>query len=889
MKVPKTTEEVAQLFRVTDEEPEPRATRKASTEVLSGDYEEHHAPEDEMEEYWRIYENFSVVRTSIYSFSQEVVEPGWYVVASNEETATELTEWLTESVTTGGEEGQDFSEILRRVTVQREVRGTALVEKVRGSNSDKIVALQLLNPETFKVYTQPQSNVLVKPDDVDLDAEEITESRQRRRRASRDTVPVTDEGEGAAYVQYDHDLHRWNNRDEVFFTNDEIIKFTRDDDVGEVFGTSRIESVADRVHGLQQKLKDNDEAIAQKAYPFWMFRAGPEDGEDMWDEEDMDDFLENHDAEKFGPGMKQMVPGDLSLETHSGDTADIYESVKYDIDHISVGLPMPQFSLGAFGEDVNRARAEAQENRLRRQVKDVRGELEAKFTPLLREVARERGLDDPDEVALKVGRPGEPSPEAQEVNRNMIQYQSNSPQARQGQRGPRTDRRFSAGPNDTNGPPSGGVVPRANDPTTDNPGDPGSYTATPDATGVDVSGGGDEGESLPVVEMSGDPSGSVWDAEDPGLQEVEELADPRYVSVRSDTRSLKNTIAEYLREVRDETLDRLDEKGSSRQKAIESERIMNRVIADAKGSHGLQAEIDEAMEETVRRTIDSLNKQYHSPPIETHYGVRAESNKEAYSRSAMASVEEMTEDLRHYLQQIVVRGVQNGEDFDRIEESVRERFSDEEIDRRSRLVAHMQLKKTTESTKLKEYEAHGEIVGVEVVNPCTEDTTRLCRNLAGCTGTEVRAFFGPDRDVASQLEADVGGEELYDGFTPLPAAPPYHYGCRSTLVPVSAKETDSLSKHGSTMFEETDPVMTPEGPGIVVRVMDHNFLIQPNENESHREVQAAPDNTAYVVSLMGQGRQVFRIEDLQEADVNFQTTEPSSDDEESDPDREEEN
>jgi len=355
------------------------------------DFDRTEAPKDEMRKYWRQFETTPVLRKPITSFASRVTEPGYFIETTQleEEQVEQLGEWLDQAAILEGQPGRDFRLLAKKAIVQREVRGTALVEVAPDrSDDDRIAGLKLINPETMEAVTRPNQSILMAPDDIErFDSEPRAESGGAA--AWLQDVLETDQTQFGTPIKADSDT----GDAKIGFRRDEIIPLTRDADVGEVFGTSRIEAVSDRVDGIKQKLADNDEAIASKAYPLWLFMFGTE--EEPWDSQDINQFMKAHEMENFHPGMKQGVRGDVSVETISGEVADIAEYLQFDLRWIMSAMPMPMFVLGSFeSASVGQVSGVAQQQDVNRQIKEARRELEEEFTPVLRKVARQQGISD---------------------------------------------------------------------------------------------------------------------------------------------------------------------------------------------------------------------------------------------------------------------------------------------------------------------------------------------------------------------------------------------------------------------------------------------------------------------------------------------------------------
>jgi len=387
------------------------------------DYDRTEAPKDEMRKYWRQFETTPIVRKSITSFASRVTEPGYYVDADGltREQKQTLDQWLRQCAILEGQPGKDFRLLARKAIVQREVRGTALVEVAPDRNDDtKVAGLKLINPETMEAVTRPNQTILMAPEDIDV----------------YESAPEAESGGAAAWLQdtLETDQTYWgtpikSDKDgdlKIGFRRDEIIPLVRDADVGEVFGTSRLEAVADRIDGIKQKLADNDEAIASKAWPLYLFIFGSE--ENPWTSSDIAGFMQAHEMENFHPGMKQGVRGDVDVQTISGEVADIAEYLDFDLRWIMSVMPMPMFVLGSFeAAGVGQVSSLAQQQDVNRQIKEARRELEEEFSTVLQKVAQQNGVseDIAKTVQLKFGTPDNSDPDVQS-REQVIRYVSDA-------------------------------------------------------------------------------------------------------------------------------------------------------------------------------------------------------------------------------------------------------------------------------------------------------------------------------------------------------------------------------------------------------------------------------------------------------------------------------
>jgi hypothetical protein len=392
-----------------DSAPQPRSTDSRSRQPYgyNEDEDTERLEKEDLDRYWKIYENDPIVSETINSFASRVVEDGYYLEGDNQDMVDDVGDWLETSAILEGNINQKFTRFLKKTVIQREVKGTVLIEKVRGrDNKDKLAAFKFIPPGGLEIHTKPNQSILVPPKPVDDDDVEDY------------NAPTNKNGRLAAYVQTTHVRGFAQEADEVLFARDEVLKIVRDADIGEIKGTSRIKPIADRSEGLRRKLEDNDEAIASKAYPLWLFKFGSD--ENPWDGETIESFMESHEMENFHPGMKQGVRGDIDVETISGEVAEIAESLQFDVDFIMSAMPMPKYTVG-FEQDINQFVSNQQKTDLKRQIREARNEIEDEFTPALREKAKELGYEsDADSLHLRVGKPD--MEDIDEENVNVIRY-----------------------------------------------------------------------------------------------------------------------------------------------------------------------------------------------------------------------------------------------------------------------------------------------------------------------------------------------------------------------------------------------------------------------------------------------------------------------------------
>lgn len=360
---------------------------------LGGDVERRSPPQDNLRKYWRQYETTGIVRKSINTYANDIIEPGYHVTSDNDELERRMNEWLKEGVIANGVQDKDFANLLEDVIKQREVRGTALVEIVpQEDNRDGIWGFRLISVETVNGIEKEKTGMLVRPDETDLA-----------------DVPITRRGEAAAYVQYDDRAFGGPfDEDDVPLSQNDVLKFVRDGDAYDIFGTSRIEGISNDIETLDQILEDNAEAIASKGHPYWIFKMGEPNGDPenpragIWPDDKIQELRDSHSQKNYSAGQKDFLPGDVDVDTVSGETADIKPTIKFHTERILAALPTPKFMVG-FADAVNRDISTEQFNAYKTQVRKARRELEQDFRPALKRKAKEWGYDDAT-VELKIER-----------------------------------------------------------------------------------------------------------------------------------------------------------------------------------------------------------------------------------------------------------------------------------------------------------------------------------------------------------------------------------------------------------------------------------------------------------------------------------------------------
>jgi hypothetical protein len=703
------------------------------------DFDRTEPDHDEMRKYWRQFETTPFVRKSITSFSRQVMEPGYYIKARglDQDELTDLDHWLTSSSIIEGEVGQDFRQLAKKMIVQQEVRGTAFTELAPDKDDpDKIAGLKLINAETMEAVTRPGQSILLDPEDS----------------AKFDDAPAAEAGGAAAWLQDLGETETFfntpisgrnrgmeNDTDGDFkigFRRDEIIKMARDADAGELFGTSRLEAVSERIEGLRQKLSDNDDAIASKAYPLWLFMFGSE--ENPWESDDINDFMKAHEMENFHSGMKQGVRGDVNVDTVSGEVADIADALNFDIEWIMSIMPIPRFALGAFtdtGGTAGQFGGVAQQQETQRQIKDARRDLEDKFTPVIRRVAEQMGMDEDavESIRLKIGEPGEPETEVPQ-RENIIRYVPK-------------DQREGEDPMDPTTSPGNDGIP---DKMLDSDATP-VGTRDPDEIEREI-----EERREAQREASEEAGAQVWNSD----RSIAELS-------LDDSSELSDAIYETMVGTRDDVLDQISTE-------FENAPIYAATNFEQKANNVLRKKMSRGrFRDRVKPVVDELVSN-DGPSFARQNSVKF------FVQDIENSTEDALEEMLRLMRIQVRRGANQGSELSDVIGRTKNKYNDASLRQRAELIAHMESKNIKETVKLQEFESDPDVIGVRVSNE--NPSTPLTQSLAGA-----EAYFEYG-DIQGQLQSATRSEFLQQGFNPLPTTPPFHFNDTSTLEPIYKDE-----------------------------------------------------------------------------------------------------
>jgi len=737
----------------------PRSEDKFASSPFSSDSspDSIEPPKDQYRRYWRQFETTPIIREPITSYAREVIQPGYRVESPDldEEQLKKLVNWLRSSAIISGLTDENMSELIKKAVVQIEVKGTVFIEKVYAKeDSEKLLGFKFIPAETMEINKRPNQNMVLQPGDE----------------KEFDDVPTTEDGVAAAYTQTRPSRSAYggggagSGSEEINFTKDEVLKITRDEDTGEALGTSRLESVSQRIEGLKKKLRDNDEAISSKAYPLWLFMFGSEEA--PWDRNDIDSFMQAHEMDNFHPGMKQGVRGDVDVETISGEVADIAEYLEFDLNWILSAMPKAKYTLGAYEASINQFVTQSQERDTQRQIEERRREFESKLSPVVQQKAEQMfGLSEEEarNLRFRVGAPEEDEM-PQQQNVNVIRYVGGDTKT-----GGQNDQNPQGRQNDQN--------PQGNQQT------------------------GDDGEGDNVAS---EQARQLWEAELSHDHDTEELADPRFVSTSDEESDLSNVLQDTFMEFRENVLSEVERRyqGSPQSALAGFSDLANSEVETTLRQQETQQKSNAVMEAVVAKTVETLGQRNQEVDMDVTFGFRHRQQAENYGQNVTQSTRDALHEFGRRMRGHLERGVGNGESFDTIIQRIRNDFNDAELSERSDLISRMQIQNSIENTKLNEFSMNDDVVAVRPINICGPETTRLCENLAGC-GVHQEAIARLDEDLSEQWQDQVPDALMFKGFAPMPAAPPWHFNCRTELVPITEEELEDYEpKRGESYTVE---------------------------------------------------------------------------------------
>ena len=405
-------------------QPVETVSRTARFDISGSGVDEIDPPSD-LDQYWNQYKSTGIVRSNINQFVSDVVEPGVRVDADNDATAAYFTGddgappetpdggFLDNCAVVAGEKHKPFLPLLKTTIANRWVRGTALTELLKSEPDDAdspIPGLYPVRPETVYPQVLANKNILIEPDQTDLDGVELTQR-----------------GEAAAYIQFDDEsilgrrLGGLENETVPLSQND-VSKQVLDPDIGGpdgneqgVFGEPIMAAISTDVAEYNRTKRDRYRAVQTKAYGVWLAKFN-EEIRDLgnnqkeiieWPEEDQNDWV--RELGDIDPGDIITADGEIELDKFESEVPDLSATLDHYVDDITSPLPAPKYSIGHSG-DINQFVTDKQEERYRDVIEEERQYQERKWTDVLRMVAERHDALDPAGLQVKLQPPKDDSP-----------------------------------------------------------------------------------------------------------------------------------------------------------------------------------------------------------------------------------------------------------------------------------------------------------------------------------------------------------------------------------------------------------------------------------------------------------------------------------------------
>lgn len=387
-------------------------TRQARFEISGGGVDTVDAP-DNLDELVDEAKKVGFVWRAFDIFANEVWEPGFRLEGPDETLAFLLGDtgevdalppddapdggFLANCGVYAGVKKSDFYHIGKQATFQRRLRGTVLVEMLKNDPETpipdtKITGFNFVRPETISAETYPYSNILIEPEDTDVDG-----------------VDITQRGEAAAYIQWEDSsiLGRTGRMPDDKAPDTEDIPLSKNDlkkqvlnpGIGDdasqeqgIFGTSEIEPIAEDIAEYRQIKRDRATAIQNKAHGVYFIEHGRDvldlgNGEIEvieWDNDSMDSF--ESDLSGLEPGGYITHDASVEVDRKEGDVPDLTDTMAQIVDDIFAGLPVPKYKVG-FSDNINRDVTSEQSDDSQRQIQEERKYQERWWTEQLKLVA----------------------------------------------------------------------------------------------------------------------------------------------------------------------------------------------------------------------------------------------------------------------------------------------------------------------------------------------------------------------------------------------------------------------------------------------------------------------------------------------------------------------
>jgi len=277
------------------------------------------------------------------------------------------------------------------------------------SDESEITGFYHIRPETVYPQVHNNTNILIEPDETELDGVELTKR-----------------GEAAAYIQFDDESilglrGNFSDEQEIPLSQNDVLKQTLNAGIGDdfgtetqgVFGSSVMEAISDDVAEYNQTKSDRFGAVQRKAYGLWTAQFTPEviEGEDFTEIiEWTDDAIADTEKElnDLGPGSMVTADAGFELERFAPDVPELNPALQHYVYDITAALPAPKYMVG-HSDETNRDVTSEQSKPYDDLVSEERQYQEKSWTQALKVVAQRKGLP-VEGLRLRIEPPPEDNP-----------------------------------------------------------------------------------------------------------------------------------------------------------------------------------------------------------------------------------------------------------------------------------------------------------------------------------------------------------------------------------------------------------------------------------------------------------------------------------------------
>lgn len=411
-------------LQATLRQPVETVVRAARLDISGSGVDEIDPPSD-IDGYWTQYKKTAIARANLNQFVSDVVAPGVRIEAEDDATVdyfmggedapSETPEggFLQQCFVFAGERRQPFLPGLKSTILNRWVRGTDMNELLKadpGRVDSPITGFYKIRPETVYPQVYSNTNILIDPDDTDVDGVELT---------PRD--------EAAAYIQFDDQSILGRRlggfeKESVPLSQNDVLKQVLDPDIGGddtneqgVFGESIFAAISTDVEEYNAIKRSQYKAIQRKAYGIWLAQFSQEvlqlsDTERElveWSDSSQSDFSST--LSDLGPGQVLEADGPIELKEFQSDVPDLAATLDHKVDDITSALPAPKYSVG-FEKNINQFVTERQEKRYERIIDEEREYQSRKWGWAFRMVAERHPDLDPAGLRVLIEPEEEASP-----------------------------------------------------------------------------------------------------------------------------------------------------------------------------------------------------------------------------------------------------------------------------------------------------------------------------------------------------------------------------------------------------------------------------------------------------------------------------------------------